>query len=763
MNAVNAAPTIEALLASLNPAQRRAVEHFEGPCLVLAGAGSGKTRVLTTRVCWLIREQGVPPGSILAVTFTNKAAGEMRERVAHMLGQQPRGITLSTFHALGARLLRRHAPLLGWTRSFTIYDSQQSQRQVKRSMKEARLDPKRWQPGAIRGVISDAKNQLISVEAFKQKHSEGPDIFLRKVADVYPLYQEALRDQDAVDFDDLLTLPVRLLEEKPDILHRYQEQFSFILVDEYQDTNRAQFRLLKLLAGASGNLMVVGDDDQSIYGWRGADISNILDFEETFPGSAVERLEQNYRSTSVILGAANVVIRENQGRKEKTLRTERIGGDPITLVEASDETDEARWIVEEIERRMLAHLRYDHRDFAVLYRTNAQSRALEDRFRQRGMPYQIVGGVRFYERREVQDVLAYLRLVANPLDRDAFDRIVNYPRRGLGRVTLERLSEFAYASRIGILEAAERAEEIPGLSRPGRTGLVSFAELIRRFSARAADAPVGELLDALLEELNLLSVLLSEGPDGEDRAHNVRELLAGAAEFEAERVELSQSDRDAFTDLGLFLQQVALVTDVDSHDPGADAVTLMTLHSAKGLEFPSVFISGLEEGLFPLARSYEENRLLEEERRLFYVGVTRAQDKLYLTHAKRRRRAGEVNFSPLSSFVDVLLDDVEQKRTRLARTVPRRSMRTGTTSRDGRRRDFGSQGQSQDDDFSFNQDRPSYTKGERVVHQTFGSGVIVALSGFGPDLKVTVDFAQVGRKKLMVRYAQLERDYMEVG
>ena len=751
---------MRALLTSLNPEQRRAAQHFEGPCLVLAGAGSGKTRVLTTRVCWLIQEHGVAPSGILAVTFTNKAAGEMRERIARMLGEEPRGITVSTFHSFGARLLRRHAPRLGWTRSFSIYDAEQSLRQVKRAVVAADLDPKRWQPKALRAVISDAKNRVQGPLAFAEEHGESHDLFVRKAAGVYPLYQEGLRDQDALDFDDLLALPVRLLETDPELLQRYQRQFSFILVDEYQDTNRAQYRLLELLAAESGNLMVVGDDDQSIYGWRGADIRNILDFERAFPDATVERLEQNYRSTPVILEAANKVICQNQDRKEKTLRTERRGGAPITLLEAADERDEARWIVSEIERSMLAGPRYDHRDFAVLYRTNAQSRALEDRFRRRGLPYQIVGGVRFYERREIQDVLAYLRLIANPLDRDAFERIVNYPRRGLGRVTLARLSAFVAAAGLGLLEAAARANEVPDLARAPRAGLRGFAELIRRFSARAAEATAGELLEALITELDLLSVLRSEGPEGDDRAHNVRELVAGAMAFEAEHlVDLDDEDRDSFTDLDLFLQHVALVADVDRHDPGADAVTLMTMHSAKGLEFPAVFIAGLEEGLFPLMRSLEgDRRLLEEERRLFYVGVTRAREKLYLTHARRRRRAGEVMSNQLSSFVTVLSEGLERQRTRLARTVPLRSRRPRPQGQKP-----SGDGETETDYSGFNQDRPSYTKGERVIHQTFGSGVIVELSGFGPSLKVTVDFASVGRKKLMLRYAGLERDYMEAG
>ena len=748
------------MLEVLNPEQRRAVEHFEGPCLVLAGAGSGKTRVLTTRVCQLVLEHGVPPDRILAVTFTNKAAQEMRERVVSMLGGNPKGIWMSTFHALGARLMRRHAPELGWTRAFTIRDADQSLREVKKAQKSVDIDPLQCSPRAVRDRISDAKNHLIGVEEFRERYG-SQDLFLSRVAVVYAAYQEALKRQDAMDFDDLLVLPVRLFETNPELLARYRRLFSFILVDEYQDTNRAQFRLLELLAADHANLMVVGDDDQSIYGWRGADIRNILDFEKSFPGAAVVRLEQNYRSTPVILDAANVVIRQNLDRKEKTMRTDVTGGAPITLVEAASEADEGRWIVEEIERRMLSNPEYDHRHFAVLYRTNAQSRALEDRFRRRGVPYQIVGGVRFYERREIQDVLAYLRLIANHQDMDAFDRVVNYPRRGIGRTSLERLARFARDSGIDLFEAAGRGEEVPGLPAGARRGLEEFAGLIGRYRARAGFLTAGEILEEVIEDLDLEALLRAEGPEGRERAENVLELIAAARDFEAEQVmELDEDDRETFTDLDLFLQHVALVTDLDFHDSVADAATLMTLHSAKGLEFPVVFISGLEEGLFPLLRSYDEPRLLEEERRLFYVGITRAMERLYLTHARRRRRAGETMYGRLSTFVDVLENRLETKSTDLisgAWTGYGRRGRDTTPTEPSR---VGSDRAAPVDDGSdFNQDRPRYVKGERVVHQTFGSGTIVEITGFGRDLKVAVDFDGAGRKKLLVRYAGLERDY----
>jgi DNA helicase-2/ATP-dependent DNA helicase PcrA len=730
-----------------------------GPALVLAGAGSGKTRVLTTRVAHLIQEHGVPPSRILAVTFTNKAAGEMRERITSMLGREPRGMWVGTFHALGARLLRRHAHLLGWDNAFTIFDAEQSLRQVKRTLEALQIDPKRINPKAVRGEMSAAKNQLVSPEEFVRDHQEGFDLFLRQVARVYPAYQQSLRTQNAFDFDDLLVKPVTLLEEHPSVLRQYAERFAFLLVDEYQDTNRAQFRFLELLAAEHRNLMVVGDDDQSIYGWRGADIRNILDFEATFPGAAVVRLEQNYRSTALILDAANAVIAQNTQRKGKTLRTDRAGGEELTRVECFDETDEARWIVDEIQSRYEeGPALHNYRDFSILYRTNAQSRALEDAFRRKGVPYQIVGGVRFYERREIQDVLGYLRLISNPRDEDAFLRVVNYPRRGVGSTSVERFRAAVRESDMGALEAAATATSMSGLPSAGARALEGFAGLMQRFSARAAQLRVGELLEELVEELGLFSALRDEGPEGEDRVENVKELIAGALDFDAELLaEVEPEEVDAFSELDLFLQQVALVADVDRHDPDADAVTLMTLHNAKGLEFPVVFIAGLEDGLFPLSRAYDDPSQMEEERRLFYVGITRARDKLYLTHARQRRRAGDFMYGRLSHFVEAIPEELlEERRTP---GLSRSSSSTPHRSREGREAFQGGGKYVELDEAGLNQDAPRYVKGERVAHGTFGSGSVVEISGFGKDTKVTVDFDTVGRKRLLIRYANLERDW----
>ena len=746
-------------LASLNPQQREAVAHFEGPILVLAGAGSGKTRVLTTRIAHLVHERGVPPERILAVTFTNKAAGEMRERVRILLNHEPAGIWMGTFHAIGARLLRRHAQLLGWTNAFTILDAQQSLRLIKKVQEVVGVDPQKWTPNTVRRHISTAKNRLLSPQRFVEAHGDNADLLTRTVARVYPVYQEALKKQNSFDFDDLLVKPIDLFKTFPEVLERYRARFSFLLVDEYQDTNHAQFSFVELIARPDDNLMVVGDDDQSIYKFRGADIRNILEFEEAFPGARTVRLEQNYRSTSAILDAANAVIVENVGRKGKTLRTDRLGGDPLTLIETLHEADEARVIVEEIrscyQRGGDLH---NYRDFAVLYRTNAQSRALEEAFRRTNTPYQIVGGVRFYERREIQDTMAYLRLISNPRDAGAFDRVVNYPRRGIGAVSLERLEAFAAQGGMSLLEAASRADESADVPPAGAHALRVFAVLIQRFSALAATTRVGPLLQELVEQLGLLGVLRDGSPEGEDRAENVKELIAGALEFDAD-VELEgveEGEMDGFSELDLYLQRVALVADIDRHDPEADAATMMTLHNAKGLEFPVVFIAGLEDGLFPMSHSYDDPEEMEEERRLFYVGITRAQNKLYLTHARQRRRAGSIMYGRLSPFAGALPGRLlEQRASELLKSD------AFTTPHRGRFRERRESGFIPDEDFeiSYDQDAPRLVKGERVVHATFGSGRVEEVSGFGPDVRVTVEFEGVGRKKLVARYAGLKKDF----
>jgi len=741
-------------LTGLNTNQLEATSHFEGPLLVLAGAGSGKTRVLTARVCHLIQEFGISPKKILTVTFTNKAAGEMRERITKLLGSEPIGMWMGTFHAMGARLLRRHADRLGWDRSFSIFDSDQSLRLIKSVQEELGLDLKRWNPKAIRAEISNSKNRLEDDKMFQLETQSASEPFIRTVGQVFSAYQGALQAQDAFDFDDLLMKPVELLEGHRDLLEHYRGRFSFILVDEYQDTNRAQFRFVELLARAHGNLMVVGDPDQSIYAWRGADVRNILDFETAFPSTRVVPLEINYRSKESILSAANAVIGENVNRPKKILRASRKGGDKITLVETSNEKDEAQWIVSEIQDQIQSTQGLSICDCAVLYRTNAQARALEDAFLRARMPYQVVGGLRFYQRREIQDVLAYLRLISNPKDKTAFDRIVNYPRRGIGHTTREHLTRWAVDQGVTMLEAAGRAEEVPGIRTAGVRGLKQFADLMRRLSVRATQATIGEMLEGLVEDINLIKHLNNEGPDGEDRVRNVIELIAGTLDFDATLAQTIEPDEiDTFTELDLFLQEVALIADLDGLDPGSETVTLMTLHNAKGLEFSLVFIAGLEEGLFPLSRAYDEADALEEERRLFYVGITRAEDKLFMSWARQRRRAGDFTYGSLSSFVSAIPDKLLEYRKSNWLSPGRYSKPIAIQNRGYKI------SHEQDEAFDMNQDSPGFVLGERVIHQTFGSGAVMEISGFGRDMKVKVKFDDVGEKKLLLRYAGLEKDW----
>jgi DNA helicase-2/ATP-dependent DNA helicase PcrA len=741
----------------LNPEQRRAVEHFEGPLLVLAGAGSGKTRVLTCRIAHLIEQHGVDPNLIMAVTFTNKAAEEMRLRVQRLLGSEPSGMWIGTFHSMGARILRRHATRLGFGPGFTILDADDSLREIKRVMESLNL-PKRWKPQAVQGAISAAKNQLVTPEVYSEA---AFDPFARTVADVYPAYQTRLREGNAFDFDDLLVKPVELFESFAGVLEHFRRRFRFILVDEYQDTNHAQYRFLELLAREHSNLCVVGDDDQSIYGWRGADIRNILEFERDFPAARTIRLEQNYRSTQVVLDAANHVIAENINRKGKTLYTNNEVGEPITLVRATDEIDEAEWIASEIRAGLAIDSDLQHRSFVVLYRTNAQSRALEEAFRDADLPYRIIGGVRFYERREIKDVLAYLRLISNPRDTASLLRVVNYPRRGVGDATLTALLTAAREAGVGPLQMARSAASIAGIRPAGGAALEKFAQLVERYRALASQLHVHELLSELVAELRLLENLREEGYEGIDRAQNVEELVAAASEFDAASA-LESEDLEEIgeiTELDLFLQKVSLVADVDNLDPEADAVTLMTLHNAKGLEFPVVLISGLEEGLFPLSRAYDSLEELEEERRLFYVGITRARRKLYLSNAKRRRRAGDWIVSSPSSFLRPIPDELLETRE-TERYTERVSSRRGlggwweTPSRLERQTVPGELTY----DYSASQDMqplPQLAEGVRVRHPRFGAGTVMALDGTGYELKAVIDFESVGRKKVVVRYANL--------
>jgi DNA helicase-2/ATP-dependent DNA helicase PcrA len=743
---------------TLNPAQREAVEHVRGPLLVLAGAGSGKTRVLTMRIAALIDRHGVPPERIFAVTFTNKAAGEMKHRIGQLLHRDPSGLWIGTFHSLSARLLRREAPLLGFTRQFTIYDEDDRISLIRRLMEQQAHSTKLFPPRAVQSIISAAKNRMVAPGELAAGASF--DRLATVAAEVYAALGPALKRANAMDFDDLLLHPLTLFREHPDRLRAYQSRFNFILVDEFQDTNRAQYELVRLL-GAHGNVCAVGDDDQSIYGWRGADVRNMQDFLKDFPGARLIRLEENYRSTQIVLDAANGVIAENSGRIGKTLTTRRRGGESVTLVAAADERDEAEWVVRELQKRRAAS-DWAYSEMAVLYRTNSQSRALEEAFRRAGVPYRLIGAISFYERREVKDLLAYLRLIANPADNEAFLRAVGVPRRGLGETSLATLDRTASQWNKSLLETAGIAERIPELRPNVRDAFRAFAELIES-GARLQHLPPADLLEHVIRAINYEALLHAEGPEGEDRWENVRELVASAANWSEE---VPPSDDESGSLLERFLAEAALLSSADTVVGEEQGVTLMTLHTAKGLEWPVVVMTGMEHGLFPLARAEEQAAGLEEERRLCYVGLTRAKDKLYLTWARARRRGGELRPGIASRFLKAIPPGIVEERRTTSLWAPdwggtRERWNAGTKERWNEGTSIPTYPRSSLPPEEASQDTPRYVKGERVRHRRFGSGTIQGLVGTGRDLKVSVAFddVEVGLKQLLVAYAGLEREW----
>jgi len=741
---------------ALNAQQDAAVRHPGGPLLVLAGAGSGKTRVLTARIAHLIRERGVAPSRVFAVTFTNKAAGEMRARVAALLGADPRGLWIGTFHSLSARLLRREAALLGFGPNFTIYDQDDSESFIKRLLEQRGHSPKANPPRAIHAIISGAKNRMVLPEELGAS-ADGP--LERVAAEIYAGLGPALRQANAMDFDDLLLFPLTLFAERPERLAYWQRRFDHVLVDEFQDTNAAQYRLVKRLASEHRNLCVVGDDDQAIYGWRGADVRHMLSFQQDFPGTTLIKLEQNYRSTQVILDAANGVIAENARRLGKMLFTAKQGGEPVTLLTAADERDEAEWIAGELNRRA-ADSDVAYEGMAVLYRTNAQSRPFEEAFRFRGIPYRLVGALSFYERREVKDVLAYLRLIANPADDEAFARIVNVPRRGIGDTSFAQLVRTATQWGQPLLAAARVAERIPDLRPNVRAAFVGVAALLDDLRARHLAADPATALEHAVAAVGYAQYLADEGAEGVERLENVQELIAGAAEW----AETAAADGDdvaegeqAATLIERYLTQAALVTSADQGTGDPTGVTLMTVHMAKGLEWPVVTLAGLEDGLFPLARSAGEPGGLEEERRLCYVGLTRAREKLYLSWARTRYRTGRLELSEPSRFLESLPATALEERS----TTPLwdRGARPGRGARGGRPPRAAPA--ELDWEVEASQDAPRYATGERVRHRKFGGGVVRAVSGVGRELKVTVEFddQEIGTKQLLVAYAGLEREW----
>ncbi len=728
----------------LNAAQREAVEYEGGPLLVLAGAGSGKTRVLTTRLAHLVEARGVPPERILAVTFTNRAAGEMRKRVADLLGRDPAGLWIGTFHSLSARMLRREASRIGFTSQFTIYDEDDRLALIRRLLGTLGHAPRKFPPQHVQSIISGAKNRLVPPDELA---ALAEDRLSQVAAEVYHHLTKALVLANAMDFDDLLLHPLTLFREHPDRLEYYQRRFSSILVDEFQDTNRAQYLLVRSLARVHEDICAVGDDDQSIYAWRGADIRNMRDFQADFPSAKLIRLEENYRSSQVILDAANGVISENRERLGKTLFTSRPGGDPVVLVAAADERDEAEWVAREFRERSASD-RFAFSDMAVLYRTNAQSRALEEAFRRASIPYRVVGAISFYARREVRDLVAYLRLVVNPADNEAFLRAVQVPKRGLGTSSIATLQAAAAQWSKPILETARIADRIVDLRPHAKRGFQEFAGMIDELRTDVARTTPAALLEQIVERTDFETHLRGEGYESTDRLDNVRELIAAAAEWSEEG-----SEEESESPLESFLATAALTSPGDTESGSVEGVTLMTVHTAKGLEWPIVVIAGLEDGLFPLSRSLETAEGLEEERRLAYVGVTRAQDRVYLTWARARRRAGQLMPGAPSRFLDAIPPGILEDR-----------QTSGMFGGDLYRRRRGASrwvAYEDDEPEMISQDSPRYVKGERVRHRRFGSGTITGISGVGKDLKVHVAFdeEEVGAKQLLVAYAGLERDW----
>lgn len=717
-------------LSELNPEQLWATENTEGPMLVLAGAGSGKTKVLTYRIAYLL-EQGVPPWEILAITFTNKAAGEMKERVSDLAGSLAREVWLSTFHSFCVRFLRREIVYLNrkYDERFVIYDSGETLALLRQCLKEMNLDDKMFNPYGVLSQISNAKNQMIT--PVKQAELAG-NFYEEKLAAVYALYQKKLEMNNALDFDDLLRFTVELLEINEEVRTRWQKQFQYILVDEYQDTNHVQYRMTRILAATHSNLFVVGDIDQSIYGWRGADIQNILDFEKDYPKAQVIKLEENYRSTQIILEAANSVIANNRNRRDKNLWTRQPGGESIQFFLGADEREESRFICDTIQK-----CKEDNKasfgEIAVLYRTNAQSRVIEEAFLKSGIPYVLVGAIRFYERKEIKDMLSYLRVVFNPLDSFSFQRIINVPRRGIGDVSMQRIQSAANANGYSLLEMATVPDEVEGISPKVKKALEDLSTKFITWNGLIPQMPVADLILKVLEESGYLEELEAEGTvEAEARIENLREFISVAREFSISEEEQTLEN---------FLTHVALISDVDQSELGSEKVTLMTLHAAKGLEFPIVFLAGMEEGIFPHSRTLMSEDEIEEERRLAYVGITRAKKELFLTASRQRMIFGNILSYPPSRFLgeipENLIESVKivKPQVNYSESFQNRRSRTAILP-------SGS---------------TDWKVGDRVEHNKWGAGTVVATKGANDNLEISVAFAGQGIKKLMAAYAPLTK------
>jgi DNA helicase-2/ATP-dependent DNA helicase PcrA len=714
------------ILNDVNPFQREAVIHPEGPVLALAGAGSGKTRVITYRIAYLIREKGVSPSNILAVTFTNKAANEMKERVHRLVARDAHELWIGTFHSVCLRILKREIDKLdGFRRDFIIYDEVDQIKLIRECMSKLGFSERISDPRSMRSQIDCAKNRG------QNPWDLGASIYDERISRVYHIYEQELRRANALDFGDLLGFTVTLLEQKPEVLERYQNQFHHILVDEYQDTNHLQYRIIKLLSGKHRNVFVVGDDNQSIYGWRGADITNILKFENDFPDAKVVKLEQNYRSTKNILRAANAVILRNRYRRDKRLWTENQEGTPVIYYEARDERDEARYLASQIEYERNTNGR-SYSDFAVFYRTNNQSRVIEEELLHQGIPYTIVGGVGFYERAEIKDIMAYLRVISNPSDEISLRRIINVPPRGIGKGTVEILEKIAQERDTSLFDAKELAIKGELLPKKALVSLQRFHNLINELIKLSQKLSIGKLLEKILEKTNYLEMLDND----EERRENVGEVLTLAAEFEKDEKNKSIHD---------FLDWVTLSSDVDRFNEKVDKVTLMTLHCAKGLEFSVVFIVGMEESLFPHVKSLGNGKLIEEERRLCYVGITRSKEKIYLTGTSKRRLFGVEHRSIPSRFV-----------TEIPRKLLQWESYQINFNGENLKNPNGNQSEVEDNGFFKNGD-DGYLIGEKVTHPSFGQGVVKRLEGIGDEAKVVISFPDHGEKKIIASFLGLKK------
>ncbi len=739
----------------LNPEQLKAVKSIDSPLLVIAGAGSGKTRVLTYKISYLIKEIGVDPFNILAITFTNKAAKEMKKRVTELVGKVGEVMWVSTFHAFCARILRYEIHNLGMLSNFVIYDGHDQLSLVTKCLSELDIDSKRFSPKAILSVISDAKNRLIDAKTYV---SEASDFYEKVVADVYPLYQDKLIKANALDFDDLLMYAVNILNLFPEVRSRYQEKFKYILVDEFQDTNAAQNKLILLLAEKYKNVYVVGDDDQSIYSWRGAEIENIINFDKNFKNTKVIKLEQNYRSTKNILSAANSLISNNESRKIKKLWTENMQGELISKYIASDEKEEVRFIVAKIKKMMQERKSCMYRDFAVFYRTNAQSRAVEELLIRENIPYKIYGGLRFYDRKEIKDILAYLKLISNPKDLISILRIINVPGRKIGKTTLQEIERFAIKNRVTFIEGLYRNSEIETISTGVKERLNAFLDMISDFRSFAAENDVKQLLEKVWTETGYMKELEVEHTiEATNRMENLKELITVTREYTSRAVaNNSDQESSSLSMLDGFLEEVSLLSDIDNYDDSMDAIILMTLHNAKGLEFPVVFMIGLEEGIFPHSRSMQSMPELEEERRLCYVGLTRAKEKVFLTAALSHSIFGATSSKTVSRFIrEIPGNMIMDENIFSAEKRPLKSAAAGMFS--------GRYSSSKDRDLfaDYAQSEPAvfedYKTGDVVEHKMWGRGEVLKVKNLKSDVELDVAFESAGLKHLLVSFAPIRK------